>query len=150
MERKGSTKVTEISPMAISLATVMGSHTGTIQEARLENDEVVIESECTVCRAGLHDTTYTLYTEDNDHEIFHPEFPSRYQVAKLHSGGFFRVLAQDSAEKDDVQHLLLSTPQARMPSLVPSNKYRPRYKQVGSRARSSWEAFSHSSSSLPS
>ena len=59
-------------------------------------------------------TTHTLYTEDNDHEIFHTEFPSLYQVAKLHSGGFFRVLAQDSASKDDVHHLLLRTPKGNL------------------------------------
>jgi hypothetical protein len=101
----------ELAPMAISLSMATGSLAGKVIESHLdENDEMVIDSECEVCRAGHHDTTYTLYTEDDDHEVSHTEFPSLYQVAKLHSGGFFRVLAQDSASKDDVQHLLLRTP----------------------------------------
>jgi len=46
---------------AIILAMATGSNQGTFVEYAMENGEVVTKAECTVCRAGFHDTTYTEY-----------------------------------------------------------------------------------------
>lgn len=51
-----------------------------------------------------------LLKKETIHEVPSKCFPSMYKVAKLHSGGFFRILGQDTASKDDVRQLLVRTP----------------------------------------
>jgi hypothetical protein len=52
-------------------------------------------------------TILPLLKPETKDEVQHTAFPSLYKVGRLHSSGFYKVLAQDAQSKDAVRHLCL-------------------------------------------